>query len=233
MSLRLGFDIDGVLADFRSAFRTRRASVSGTRPSATTGKDGNSPCRSASRTSPRCGPTSRGRRTGGCRCRRTSRPRSRGSSLARASGWEVFFLTKRPPSAGDPVQFQTQWWLEQQGFYLPAVLTVPGSRGELANALRLDLVVDDQIVNCAEIIGAGPTKTMLMLRDPDPTLAEARHRPRHRRRDLPRRGAAGRRAPAGDLPTRVGKPLAPDGLVPEEARRAAAAQSEDREAAAA
>ena len=93
-------------------------------------------------------------------------------TLARASRWEVFFLTKRPPSAGDPVQFQTQWWLEQQGYYLPAVLTVPGSRGELANSLRLDLVVDDQLVNCAEIIGAGPTRTLLMLRDPDPSLAK-------------------------------------------------------------
>ena len=49
-------------------------------------------------------------------------------------------------------------------------MTVPGSRGELANALRLDLVVDDQIVNCAEIIGAGPTKTLLMMRDADPKL---------------------------------------------------------------
>ncbi len=68
------------------------------------------------------------------------------------------------------MQFQTQWWLELQGFYLPAVLTVPGSRGELANAMRLDLVVDDQIVNCAEVIAAGPTRTLLMLRDPNPTL---------------------------------------------------------------
>ena len=76
------------------------------------------------------------------------------------------FLTKRPASAGDAVQFQTQWWLEQQGFYLPAVITVPGSRGDLANALRLDLAIDDQFVNCAEIIGAGPTKALLMLRDP-------------------------------------------------------------------
>ena len=92
--------------------------------------------------------------------------------MARASRWEVFFLTKRPRSAGDPVQFQTQSWLERQGFYLPAVLTVPGSRGELANSLRLDLVVDDQILNCVEIIGAGPAKTLLMVRDPDPTLAK-------------------------------------------------------------
>src|SRR6185503_19448990 len=55
-------------------------------------------------------------------------------------------------------------------FFLPSVLTVPGSRGELANSLRLDLVVDDQLVNLADVISAGPTKGMLMLRDPDERL---------------------------------------------------------------
>ncbi|HEV3484133.1 MAG TPA: hypothetical protein VG106_01915 [Vicinamibacterales bacterium] len=70
------------------------------------------------------------------------------------------------------MQFQTQWWLEQQGFYLPAVLTVPGSRGDLANALRLDIVVDDQFVNCAEVIAASATKAILMLRQRDDTLRQ-------------------------------------------------------------
>ena len=64
-------------------------------------------------------------------------------------------MTKRPPSAGDSVQFQTQWWIERFGFYLPAVMTVPGSRGDVANGLRLDLVIDDQMINCVEVIGAG------------------------------------------------------------------------------
>ena len=88
-------------------------------------------------------------------------------SLTRAAGWEVFFLTKRPPSAGDSVQFQTQWWIERFGFYLPSVLTVPGSRGDVANALRLDLVVDDQLINCVEVVSASPTKAILMQRTPD------------------------------------------------------------------
>ena len=78
----------------------------------------------------------------------------------------------RLASAGDAVQFQTQWWLEQQGFYLPAVVTVPGSRGDLANALRLDLVIDDQFVNCAEVIAASSTKAILMLRQPDAVLRQ-------------------------------------------------------------
>ena len=43
-----------------------------------------------------------------------------------------------------------------------------GSRGELANALRLDLIVDDQLVNCAEIISASTSKTVLVLRENEP-----------------------------------------------------------------
>jgi subtilase family serine protease len=42
-------------------------------------------------------------------------------ALARAHRWEVCFLTKRPASGGDTVQFQTQWWLEQQGFAVERV----------------------------------------------------------------------------------------------------------------
>lgn len=86
-------------------------------------------------------------------------------ALSRRHCWEVFFLTKRPRSGGDTVLVQTQWWLERHGYYMPAVVTVPGSRGELANALRLDLVVDDQIDNCAEVISASSAKTVLMIRD--------------------------------------------------------------------
>jgi hypothetical protein len=70
------------------------------------------------------------------------------------------------------VQFQTQWWIERFGFYLPSVLTVPGSRGEIANALRLDLIVDDQLINCVEVVSASPTKAILMQRAPDPAARD-------------------------------------------------------------
>jgi hypothetical protein len=98
---------------------------------------------------------------------------------ARRSRWEVFFMTSRPPSAGDSVQLQTQVWLERHGYYLPTVLTTPGgSRGELARSLRLDLVVDDRLVNCLEIISASNSKAVLLLRapadSPARTAAEAR-----------------------------------------------------------
>jgi hypothetical protein len=161
--LRLGFDVDGVLADFRSAFReTARRYLDGDDESKLGPRDIEKVWAHIAKSS-----------NWWTRVRPFEPAEiARLYALARASRWEVFFLTKRPPSGGDAVQFQTQWWLEQHGFYLPAVLTVPGSRGELANSLRLDLVVDDQIVNCAEIIGAGPTKTLLMVRDPDPALAK-------------------------------------------------------------
>ena len=98
-------------------------------------------------------------------------------SLARRHKWEVFFLTKRPKTAGETVRFQTQWWLEREGFPLPSVVTVPGSRGELANALRLDLVIDDQLLNCLEIISASEARVVLIRRDaPDETSDLATNR---------------------------------------------------------
>jgi hypothetical protein len=93
-------------------------------------------------------------------------------SVMRAANWEVFFMTKRPPSAGDTVQFQTQWWIERFGFYLPAVMTVPGSRGDIANGLRLDMIIDDQLINCVEVISTAPTKALLMLRTADAAARE-------------------------------------------------------------
>ena len=57
-------------------------------------------------------------------------------SLWRDAGWEIFFLTEPSRERGDSVQFQTQSWIECYGFYMPSVLTIPGSRGEVANGLR-------------------------------------------------------------------------------------------------
>src|SRR6266566_3001278 len=164
MSLRIGLDIDGVLADFRTAFRQtaelclRRDVAEGADEQASTvlapeevrrvweyiAKEPNWWMEV-----PAYEPAQIARLYG----------------LTRAAGWEVFFMTKRPASAGDSVQFQTQWWIERFGFYLPAVLTVPGSRGDIANGLRLDLMVDDQVINCVEVISAGTTKAVLMLRE--------------------------------------------------------------------
>jgi len=81
-------------------------------------------------------------------------------------------MTTRPSSAGETTQFQTQWWLESHGFPLPAVLTVPGSRGDAANALKLDVAVDDRLTNCVDIIAASRSKAILLLRKDDQTIRD-------------------------------------------------------------
>jgi hypothetical protein len=172
MSLRIGFDVDGVLADFRTAFRKTAASL-------TRGLDAN-----VEATSPaEVGLTADEVKRVWNHIAKTSNwwmdvepyepaQIARLYALTRAAAWEVFFMTKRPPSAGDSVQFQTQWWIERSGFYLPSVMTVPGSRGEIANALRLDLVVDDQLINCVEVVSASTCKAILMQRVPDTAARE-------------------------------------------------------------
>jgi hypothetical protein len=168
MSLRVGFDVDGVLADFRTAFRNTAAKMA-RRGIAAKGGAADESALSADEV----------RRVWEQIAKHSNwwmdveayeaDQIARLYALSRAACWEVFFLTKRPPSAGDAVQFQTQWWIERHGFYLPSVLTVPGSRGEVANALRLDLLVDDQLINCVEVVSASPAKAILMQRTYDAT----------------------------------------------------------------
>jgi hypothetical protein len=89
--------------------------------------------------------------------------------------WEVFFITQRPATRGETVQRQTQRWLVQQGFDLPSVLMIPGSRGAAAAALRLDYHVDDSPRNCIEVKSQSTAKALLVVDDADEsTIASAR-----------------------------------------------------------
>lgn len=166
MSLRIGIDVDGVLADFRAAFRkAAKTSLGHEIDEAEDPKSSQSlGQKDVNRVWEQIGRASNWWMT-----LQPYEPDQIGRlySLTRAAGWEVFFLTNRPKSAGDTVQFQTQWWIERHGFYLPAVLTVPGSRGEIANALRLDLVIDDLMMNCVEVVSASTAKAVLLLRTGD------------------------------------------------------------------
>jgi len=89
--------------------------------------------------------------------------------------WEVFFITQRPKTDGDTVQRQTQRWLVKQGFDLPSVLVLGGSRGAAAGALRLNYHVDDSAQNCIDVISESRAKPILIVPDSDAkTVASAR-----------------------------------------------------------
>jgi hypothetical protein len=89
------------------------------------------------------------------------------AALAAASRWEVIFLTRRPQTAGLPAQVQTQRWLEAKGFPLPSAFVVPGSRGRIAAALSLDVVVDDRTENCLAVVVDSRASAILIARDRD------------------------------------------------------------------
>jgi hypothetical protein len=159
--LRLGIDVDGVVADFRSAFRAlaerELGLATGDVETELSKPDVDRLWRAVASTTnwwldvPAYEPDQI----------------ERLYAQVRRARWEVFFMTSRPPSAGDSVQLQTQVWLERHGYYLPSVLTTPaGARGELARSLRLDLALDDRLVNCLEIISASNSKAVMVLRAP-------------------------------------------------------------------
>jgi hypothetical protein len=169
MSLRIGIDVDGVLADFRAAFHETSRATLGRRiealhdPKSTQAlaQDEVKRVWEAVARTPNWWMTLAPYEPDQI---------ARLYSLTRAAGWEVFFLTNRPASAGDSVQFQTQWWIERHGFYMPSVLTIPGSRGEVANGLRLNLVIDDLLLNCIEVVSASTAKALLLLRSGDAAI---------------------------------------------------------------
>jgi hypothetical protein len=89
--------------------------------------------------------------------------------------WEVFFITQRPGSDGETVQRQTQLWLVAQGFDLPSVLVLGGSRGAAAAALGLNYHVDDSAQNCLDVMAASRAKPILIVPDNDEgTVSSAR-----------------------------------------------------------
>ncbi len=87
---------------------------------------------------------------------------SRIAKTARDRRWEVIFLTTRPSTKGDLVQVQSQQWLEAHGFQYPSVFVVQRSRGRIADALALDAFVDDRPENCLDIAVESKAKVLLV-----------------------------------------------------------------------
>jgi hypothetical protein len=98
------------------------------------------------------------------------------AAIANDRRWEVIFLTKRPESAGATAQVQSQRWLESKGFTLPSVYVVQGSRGRIAAALGLDLVIDDRPENCLDVVVDSKARAILVRRDDENQLPAAARR---------------------------------------------------------
>jgi hypothetical protein len=199
MPLRIGFDMDGVLADFSSAFREYEGRLFGLSSTDRARLDGRN------RRRPIGDPEKEEERQAGMRAgakarldsrRRedavweaientpnfwtTLRPLDEGAvgrihELMLRHRWEVFFITQRPFTEGETVQRQTQRWLVAQGFDLPSVLVLRGSRGAAAAALGLDYHVDDRPQNCVDVAADSQAKTILIVSESNhPAVASAR-----------------------------------------------------------
>jgi hypothetical protein len=86
------------------------------------------------------------------------------ASLAADRRWEIIFLTRRPTTSGDTAQLQSQRWLVNKGFPLPSVYVVTASRGLIAAGLTLDIVVDDTPENCVDVASDSKALTIAVFR---------------------------------------------------------------------
>ncbi len=193
MPLRIGFDIDGVLADMASAYREIEARLFG--PDEVEDEALEALARNGEGGPPEPGShTANGPTTPTTAQLRTLQHRRdiiwhairstdnfwttlkpieeqavrRIAELATRHRWEVFFITQRPDTAGESVQRQTQRWLAAHGFDLPSVIVVRGSRGKAAAALELDYLVDDTAKNCVDVKAeSNATRSILIMRKSD------------------------------------------------------------------
>src|SRR5262245_47927182 len=87
------------------------------------------------------------------------------SRLVQEHRWELIFLTSRPETRGDTAQAQSHRWLSKHGFTQPSVFVVHGSRGKIAAALALDVIVDDRPENCLDVAIDSTARAILVWRD--------------------------------------------------------------------
>jgi hypothetical protein len=84
--------------------------------------------------------------------------------MVREHRWELMFMTSRPESKGDRAQLQSHRWLMKHGYETPTVMVVHGSRGKICSALALDVLVDDRPENCLDVAIDSSARAILMWR---------------------------------------------------------------------
>ena len=90
--------------------------------------------------------------------------------LTQERKWEVIFLTSRPETSGDTAQVQSHRWLAAHGFPSPSVFVVHGSRGKIAAALQLDALIDDRPENCLDVAIDSSARAILVWRGGEDNL---------------------------------------------------------------
>lgn len=188
MALRIGCDLDGVLADMESALAREAEKLFGPRPARpeerhrrneSSATDG-APTEVAQNTplQHELPLTDRERRAlwrhvrsieGFWESLEETEPGivAKLARLAADRRWEIIFLTRRPTTSGDTAQLQSQRWLQTKGFPIPSVYVVTASRGLIAAGLTLDIVIDDTPENCVDVASDSKALTIAVLRRTD------------------------------------------------------------------
>lgn len=184
MSLRIGVDLDGTVADLATIYRACALQLFGEATGDDTPDDLDAALQDDKARLKAEHEESRRRRLIWDAVRRTDDfwmqlPPVEEGALARlydaavARNWEVYFTTQRPISAGRSVQAQSQAWLAEQGFPGACVLALRRSRGRIAHLLDLDFLIDDLAQNCVDVLADSRCRPLLMSREPDPAAEES------------------------------------------------------------
>lgn len=78
------------------------------------------------------------------------------------AGHDIYYITSRP---GKQAKLQTEGWLNARGVDWPTVL-ISSAKGACAKALNLDLYIDDKTENCQDVREQAPTCQVLMATQP-------------------------------------------------------------------
>lgn len=77
-------------------------------------------------------------------------------------GADIYFITSR---VGDTAKYQTEQWLDFHGFFEPTVL-ISSEKGMCCRALNLTHYIDDKNENCTDVRDTAPGTAVTMLKRP-------------------------------------------------------------------